>query len=50
MAGEVQTSEINWLAYVLEMDPEYYDPPIVYEWSDGRDHECTDHTDSGIYS
>ena len=43
------TSEKPWLAEVLEVDKEHYEPEDVYEFSNGRKFKSTDKTDSGVY-
>ena len=41
--------EISFLGMILEADPEHYKPDVAYEFSNDREFESTDHTDSGIY-
>jgi len=43
-------TEISWLDLVVEQDPDHYENEVVYEWSNGREFESTDSTDSGVYS
>ncbi len=43
------TTELDWLALVLQADPDHYKRDVCYEWSNGREMHDTDDTDSGVY-
>jgi hypothetical protein len=43
------TSEVSWLALVLEADKDHYKADDSYEFSNGRKFESTDGKDKGIY-
>lgn len=44
------SSEKDWLAMVVEQDPDHYKPDIAYKFSNNREFESTDNTDeSTIY-
>lgn len=43
------TSTVSWLAQVLNADPDFYKIPYVYQFSNNRIFNSTDHTNSGIY-
>ena len=49
MSEKVTTTEIDMKSIVRTVDPEYDEPEVVYEFSNGREFKSTDRTDSGVY-
>jgi hypothetical protein len=46
----VRTRDLSWEQLVRQREQEdYLKPDVVYEFSNGRKFQSTDHTDSGIY-
>jgi hypothetical protein len=43
------TSEVSWLALVLEADKDHYKADVAYEFSNDRKFESTDGKEQGIY-
>ena len=49
MSEQVNYSEREFLAEVVDADDEFYKDDIAYEWSNGRKHLSTDRYDTGVY-